>query len=575
MRYLALATDYDGTLAADGRVSPATLDALRKLRESGRRLLLVTGRVLPELLEVFPELAVFDRVVAENGALLYDPKTKEEKLLCEPAPGAFVERLRARGVPLSVGRAIVATVTPHEAEVLAAIKELGLELHVIFNKGAVMVLPSGMNKRVGLEAALAELQLSAHNVVGVGDAENDHAFLTACECGVAVANALDALKQRADLVMAGARGEGVQELATMLLADDLEPATARLERHRILLGKKEAGAQASGASADFWLEPHGGSVMIAGPSQSGKSTVTTGLVERLCEQGYQFCLVDPEGDYAEFEGAVSLGDAQHAPAVDEVLQVLADPAKNVSMNLLGVPLPDRPLFFTGLLPRLLEMRVKTGRPHWIVVDEAHHLLPSAWVPAPPVPEKLQSMLLITMQPEHVAAAALEPVKLVLAVGREPQKIFAGFAHARKISPPNVAGEAELEPGEVLAWAVGEKWRPVRVRTERAKSDLKRHVRKYAEGELAPERSFYFRGPENKLNLRAYNLTLFSQLAEGVDEATWEFHLRRGDYSRWFRNKIKDPELAADAEQIERARLAPQESRERVLAAIQQRYTAAA
>src|SRR3954462_9911523 len=205
MRYLALATDYDGTLATDGRVSPATLDALRKLRESGRRLLLVTGRVLPELLDVFPEIAVFDRVVAENGALLYEPKSKEEKLLCEPAPAAFIERLRARGVPLSVGRAIVATVTPHEAEELAAIKELGLELHVIFNKGAVMGLPGGRNKRVGPEAALAELQLSAHNVVGVGDAENDHAFLTACECGVAVANALETLKQRADMVTQTAR----------------------------------------------------------------------------------------------------------------------------------------------------------------------------------------------------------------------------------------------------------------------------------------------------------------------------------------------------------------------------------
>src|SRR5437879_7788028 len=99
MRYLALATDYDGTLAADGRVSAATLDALRRLRESGRRLLLVTGRELNDLMQVFSELDVFDRVVAENGALLYEPKTKEEKLLCEAPPAGFVERLRARGVP--------------------------------------------------------------------------------------------------------------------------------------------------------------------------------------------------------------------------------------------------------------------------------------------------------------------------------------------------------------------------------------------------------------------------------------------------------------------------------------------
>ena len=48
---------------------------------------------------------------------------------------------------------------------------------MIFNKGAVMILPSGVNKATGLAAALEELGLSPHNVVGVGDAENDHAFL--------------------------------------------------------------------------------------------------------------------------------------------------------------------------------------------------------------------------------------------------------------------------------------------------------------------------------------------------------------------------------------------------------------
>ena len=46
MHYLALASDYDGTLATDGRVDNATIAALERLRDSGRRLLLVTGREL-------------------------------------------------------------------------------------------------------------------------------------------------------------------------------------------------------------------------------------------------------------------------------------------------------------------------------------------------------------------------------------------------------------------------------------------------------------------------------------------------------------------------------------------------
>ena len=218
MRYLALACDYDGTLAQDGLVDEPTLAALERLLASGRRLILVTGRELPELQKTFPHLDLFERVVVENGALLYRPGTREEKTLAEPPPQAFVRTLKERGVgPLSVGRVIVATWHPHETTVLETIRDLGLELQVIFNKEAVMVLPAGVNKATGLAAALKELGLSPHNVVGVGDAENDHAFLSLCECAVAVANALPMLKEKADLVTDGRRGAGVAELIGRLV----------------------------------------------------------------------------------------------------------------------------------------------------------------------------------------------------------------------------------------------------------------------------------------------------------------------------------------------------------------------
>src|SRR5215472_652058 len=147
MYFLALATDYDGTVAHDGVVAAETLAALTHFRETGRRLLLVTGRDLPDLKRACPELATFDRIVAENGALLYDPATQKERTLAPPPPSALVEHLRARQVtPLSVGRAILATWEPNQTIVLEAIRELALELQIIFNKGAVMVLPSGINK---------------------------------------------------------------------------------------------------------------------------------------------------------------------------------------------------------------------------------------------------------------------------------------------------------------------------------------------------------------------------------------------------------------------------------------------
>ncbi len=222
MRYRALACDYDGTIARHGRVSPATLTALERLRASGRRLVLVTGRQLDDLEKVFARLDIFDRVVAENGALVFQPATRETQILTESPLASFVDALRARGVePLAVGAVIVATRHPHETTVVETIAALGLELQVIFNKGAVMILPSGVNKATGLAAALTQLELSPHDVVAVGDAENDHAFLSMCGCAVAVAGALPALKERADLVTVGDDGDGVTELIARILDNDL------------------------------------------------------------------------------------------------------------------------------------------------------------------------------------------------------------------------------------------------------------------------------------------------------------------------------------------------------------------
>lgn len=222
MNILALACDYDGTLAHDGVLDDATAAALERFRASGRRLLMVTGRELPDLQGVCQVLDQFDWIVAENGALLYRPSDHFSQLLCPPASAALAQKLgEARAQPLSIGRAIIATREPHETLVIELIKTLGLELQVIFNKGAVMVLPTGVNKATGLTCALKEIGIDPQNVVGVGDAENDHAFLSFCGIGVAVGNALPMLKEHADLVMEGKRGFGVTELIDRILATDL------------------------------------------------------------------------------------------------------------------------------------------------------------------------------------------------------------------------------------------------------------------------------------------------------------------------------------------------------------------
>lgn len=222
MRYLGLATDYDGTLATDGAVDRETVAALRRLAATGRKLILVTGRQLNDLVHVFPDATLFDAVVAENGAVLYRPASRETRVLAPPPSSRFIEALQRRGVkPLWVGQVVVASVQPNETAVIDVIRELGLDLQVILNKGSVMVLPASVDKATGLRAALDELALSPQNVVAIGDAENDQAFLAICGCGVAVANALDALKAGAGRVTRGEAGAGVCEIIDSLISKDV------------------------------------------------------------------------------------------------------------------------------------------------------------------------------------------------------------------------------------------------------------------------------------------------------------------------------------------------------------------
>ena len=222
MRFRVLACDFDGTIATEGVVAPATLTALERVRRSGRRLLLVTGRTGPQLEMVFGRRDLFDRVVLENGAVLLDPSAGTERLLCAPVSSRLEPELRRRGVePLAVGRAIYAASVRHLEVIREAVRDLGLPLDIVVNRGGVVILPEGVSKFSGATAALFDIGETAAACVAVGDAENDVPLLALAGCGVAVADALDEVKAVADLVTLRPSGEGVADLADGLVADDL------------------------------------------------------------------------------------------------------------------------------------------------------------------------------------------------------------------------------------------------------------------------------------------------------------------------------------------------------------------
>jgi hypothetical protein len=238
-----------------------------------------------------------------------------------------------------------------------------------------------------------------------------------------------------------------------------------------------------------------------------------------------------------------------------------------------VKLNDRPRFFLSLFARIQEVRAQTGRPHVLIVDEAHHVLPANWQPAATsMPERLDGVLLVSVSPSLVAAPILRALDTVIVLGDKPQEMLDEFSAANEVQGARALAP-KLAPGTALLWNKKGDSAAIIVKLEPGKTERRRHLRKYAEGELPAEDSFFFRGPENKLKLRARNLLLFLDLADGVDDDTWTYHLRRNEYSQWMRDAIKDPDVAEQIAAIEQRRdLDAQRSRQEIRKLVEAKYT---
>jgi len=562
MWYHVIACDYDGTLATDGRIAPETLAALGRVRHAGRRVVLITGRRFDDLLVVCPELDFFDWVVAENGAVLYEPRAKRVDDLAAPPPAAFLAALERAGVPFSAGRVIVATEVPHETAVLRAIHDLGLELQIIFNRESVMVLPAAVSKQSGLEEALRRLGVPAHNAIGVGDAENDHAFLRLAGFAVAVGNAIPSLIAEADLVTRAANGAGVREFVDSWLLAGQEPFRPR----SIPVGVEDDGTPVT-------LPVRGPNLLVTGASGSGKSTLAGVFVERLVHDKYVVCLLDPEGDYrplAEQEGIVVLASepGTEANRAEEIGRLLRHRSTSVAIDLSSHDRSERMRAAARFLHAVQRLRAETGAPHWVLIDEAHHLFPRGGSVAEAMFDfEWRGVCLITSDPDQVAPSVLAVAERVLATS------IAAVTERLPLLPRDAVPGGELDADEALdiTRSAGAPLRVRRFRVAPRETTHRRHVRKYATGRLEPEHSFHFRGPDGRLNLVAHNLETFTMLAEGVDDATWLHHFRSGDVSRWLREAIKDVGLADEVQALERSGDAAS-SRRAVLEAIGRRYT---
>lgn len=547
--FRALAVDYDGTLTILGPPAGEVVSALKEVRAQGSATLLVSGRRLDDLLDAFPDaFSCFDVLVAENGGLLVGPLGARR--LAQPVDDRLAQALRDRGVQVQRGEVLLACDGGDDQAVFEELRRLDLDCQLIRNRQALMVLPAGVTKASGVEAGLAELGISRHSSVAIGDAENDLAMLQHCELGVAVANAVPLLLDAADVVLPECDGAGVAAfLRGPFLSGKLRPPASRW---RVQLGlASDVPVTLAGSRLN---------VLVTGASLSGKSFLAGLVAEQLLMLGYSMLVLDPEGDHARLgglPGVLVLGAQGVLPPPDQVASLAARPTGGVVLDLSERSRDDAAQYIRQLPPLVGRQRAVRGLPHWVLVEEAQGQLSSGDTIADLLLPGARGCLFVTYRPDELAPAARDALDVALAVcggeHSEEGRMAAIVAEVADVEPARVlhsmqtepAGRALLarrdRPGEVTAFTIGRR--------------LVKHVRhwhKYAAHEQPPNLHFLFRDADGHLTgaAAAHLAQLHDELVRCPAE-TIRHHVGRRDFSRWVRDVFRDPTLARAIEIIER------------------------
>ncbi len=543
------ALDLDGTLTSHGALSPAALEAVDRARADGLVVLLVTGRIGSELEAEFPGLAEhFDALVLENGAVAVAGGAVRP--LAAPVDPALAERLTEQGVPCRRGEVLLAVDGDLTGEVADAIAELGLDCQLVHNRAAAMVLPAGVTKGTGLVAVLSEMNLSPHNTIAVGDAENDLSLLRAAEVGVAVGNAVRSVRQHADVVL---EGEDGADVARLLTGPYLTGGRRLCPTRRWI----DVGAYDDGAPV---LVPGSQArILVTGASGAGKSYLVGLMAERWVLAGYSVLVVDPEGDHvalAELSNVRIVDAGEYLPPPVDLMGAMLHPGGSVVLDLSGMVEAEKVRYLRRLRAVTRTQSEAHGVPHWVVFDEAH-LRGNRDLEHEPVWTPRGGYVLASFMPGLIATSTLECADVVL-------RMEDGDSTLGTVAAPARRATIRFGSGPTRVFAVGAR------RTRHV-----RHRHKYADVQLPQARRFYFR-TEGAEPVVAGTLQEFRAAVRHVDPAVLEFHLERGDLSRWLGDTIADRDLATCVAALEgdlAARRAAdiERVRQQIVAAVGSRY----
>jgi len=542
MKLSALALDYDGTIAVNGALDPSVRAAIADLRRQGIVVVLATGRRLADLNGVAGDLACFDVIVAENGAVLSFPDSKRHATLAHAPNQMFLDELRRRNVDFTAGECIIEADASAASTMLEVIRTLQVPLTLTFNRSRLMVLPQAVAKSTGLRQALRALRVSIHNTVAIGDAENDHDLLDVCEVGAAVEWGSSALRATADEVVHGSGPEAVAAYMRRLV-EQPRLSAAQMGRRRLVLGYEHDGTEVS-------LAVRGRTILVAGEPGTGKSWLAGLLCEQLILQGYCVCVVDPEGDYralAALPDVVMLGGDEPPPSARELARTLEHPDVSVVIDLSRLPHREKVGYVSTLMPLLVTMRRRTGLPHKILLDEAHYFLADADHTRMIDPE-LAGYIVVTYHLSALDPAIRENGDAVTLVTREtdPDEVttllgmcrpLPSSADSKHLFRDLQSNEAALLPGAAES--------PGAIRRFRLIPRLTAHVRhrtKYVDMPVADSRAFVF-AEGGRPGPHARTLREFTALLSQLPPDRLSGHLHRHDYSRWIDDVFRDRPLA--------------------------------
>ena len=547
MKLFSLALDYDGTVARRDQLDPDVRDAIAFARAQGITVLLATGRILDELRRVAGDLHFVDGVIAENGAVLHFPQSDHTSLLAPAVSQVFLDELRRRGIACRAGQSLVDADATDAPVILDVIHALELPLVLIFNKGRVMTMPQGVSKGTGLREALATLRLSPRNTLAIGDAENDHELLRLAEVGAAVPWGSPALRAAADITLSGDSTAAVAAYVRDLADSGTLPPAAQVRR-KLLLGH-------AGDGREFWLAARGRNVLVAGDTKSGKSWVAGLLCEQLILHGYCVCVIDPEGDYRSLEalpGVTVLGGEDPPPSPRDVARALRYPDRSVVIDLSRLPQDEKLAHIQSTLAALNQLRVQTGLPHRIVIDEAHYFLHDGTVKGLLDLER-NGYTVVTYCASRLPKELMDSLEVIIVTCESnPAEIDALFKLCNGCAG---AGRDEwnalsrLRPGQAIALPItAESEGHLRLfNVARRLTSHVRHRQKYVDVPVSDQRAFVFMTTPT---VRARTLRQFVGELERHATRTLEPFVDRGDFSRWIRDVFGDHALAAELRAIE-------------------------